>query len=82
MFPLFDISLFLNGFPIKKAKVAFEKILSVSDENYDGYVLQKRTEITEYHLKNNPYYREIVRKDSFEKWEDLPVMTKKKFKNH
>jgi phenylacetate-CoA ligase len=79
VFKLFDLSLILNGFPIKKAKVAFEKILSVSDENYEGYVLQKRTEITEYHLKNNPYYREIVGKDFFEKWEDLPVMTKKNF---
>jgi phenylacetate-CoA ligase len=79
VFKLFDLSLILNGFPIKKAKVAFEKILSVSDENYEGYVLQKRTEITEYHLKNNPYYREMVGKDSFEKWENLPVMTKKNF---
>ena len=81
MFPLFDISLFLNGFPIKKAKISFEKILSISDENYEEYVIQKRKEIAEYHLRNNPYYREIVGKDFFEKWEDLPVMTKKTFKN-
>jgi phenylacetate-CoA ligase len=53
VFKLFDLSLILNGFPIKKAKVAFEKILSISDENYEGSILQKRKEIAEYHLKNN-----------------------------
>lgn len=79
VFKIFDLSLILNGFPIKKAKVAFEKILSIFEENYEEYVLQKRKEIAEYHLKNNPYYREIVGKDFFEKWEDLPVMTKKNF---
>lgn len=79
MFKPFNLSLILNGFPIKKAKIAFEKILSISDNKYEEYVIQKRTEITEYHLKYNSYYRDIIGKDSFEKWENLPIMTKKNF---
>ncbi len=79
MFKPFNLSLILNGFPIKKAKIAFEKILSISDNKYEEYVIQKRTEITEYHLKYNSYYRDIIGRDSFEKWENLPIMTKKNF---
>ncbi|MFN3694560.1 MAG: hypothetical protein ACK4UV_06095 [Ignavibacterium sp.] len=31
----------------------------------------------EFHLKNNAFYQNLVGKDSFENWNDLPVLTKK-----
>lgn len=77
MISLFDISLKINGFDINKAKTEFEQILKVSEEDYQDYILKKRTEIVQYHLENNTFYRDLVGTKTFENWEDLPVLTKK-----
>ena len=57
---LFHLSLLLNGFPIKKAQEAFDKILSIPENEYENYVFDKRKEIVEFHLKNNAYYQNFV----------------------
>ncbi|BCY27845.1 phenylacetate--CoA ligase family protein [Flavobacterium okayamense] len=77
MFKLFDLSLKINGFDIRKAQKEFEQILGVPEKDYQDYIEKKRKEIVEYHLQNNPFYREIVGSSLFEKWENLPVLTKK-----
>lgn len=77
MFKLFNLSLKINGFDINKAKTEFEQILKVSEEDYQDYILKKRTEIVQYHLENNTFYRDLVGSKTFENWEDLPVLTKK-----
>lgn len=77
MFKLFDFSLKLNGFAIEKAKHELALIQSISEENYEDFIIKKRTEIVNFHLKNNSFYRNLVGKEHFEKWEDLPVLTKK-----
>ncbi|WP_130734795.1 phenylacetate--CoA ligase family protein [Flavobacterium sp. J27] len=77
MFRLFEFSLKINGFPIKKAKQDFASILKIDHQNYQKFVENKRREIVEFHLKNNPFYQKLVGKDSFKKWEDLPILTKK-----
>lgn len=77
MFKLFDLSLKINGFDIRKAQNEFEQILGVPEKDYQNYIEKKRKEIVEYHLQNNFFYKEIVGSSSFEKWEDLPVLTKK-----
>jgi phenylacetate-CoA ligase len=79
MFNFFNLSLRLNGFPIKEASVELEKILSVSENEYSNYVNQKKKEIVEYHLKHNKSYLAFVGKTSFDNWNELPVMTKKEF---
>lgn len=79
MFNLFNLSLWLNGFPIKEASVELEKITSIPEGNFEQYTNQKKSEIVEYHLKHNKSYREFVGKDCFSHWNDLPVMTKKEF---
>lgn len=79
MFNLFNLSLRLNGFPIKEASVELEKITSIPEGNFEQYINQKKSEIVEYHLKHNKSYREFVGKDCFSHWNDLPVMTKKEF---
>ena len=79
MFNFFNLSLRLNGFPIKEASVELEKILAVSENEYSNYVNQKKKEIVEYHLKHNKSYRAFVGKTSFDNWNELPVMTKKEF---
>ncbi|SFA97332.1 phenylacetate-CoA ligase [Flavobacterium swingsii] len=79
MFNLFNLSLKINGFPIKKAVAEFEKIQAVSDVEYENFTIQKRKEIVDYHLKNNKSYQEFVGKISFQNWAELPIMTKKDF---
>lgn len=79
MFNFFNLSLRLNGFPIKEASIELEKILAVSENEYSNYVNQKKKEIVEYHLKHNKSYQAFVGKTSFDNWNELPIMTKKEF---
>ena len=76
---LFHLSLLLNGFPIKKAQEAFDKILSIPENEYENYVFNKRKEIVEFHLKNNTYYQNFIGTNKFTSWEEIPIMTKKDF---
>ncbi|NHN25621.1 phenylacetate--CoA ligase family protein [Flavobacterium jejuense] len=77
MFNLFNLTLNLNGFPIKKAQVELEKILAISEDKYQKFIELKKTEIVDYHLENNFFYRKLVGKRNFKNWTDLPVLTKK-----
>ncbi|MDN3678421.1 phenylacetate--CoA ligase family protein [Flavobacterium paronense] len=79
MFNLFNLSLRLNGFPMKEAQQELDKILAVSQVDYENYVNQKKKEIVDYHLKNNKSYQEFVGLKSFENWNELPIMTKRQF---
>ncbi len=79
MFPLFHFSLWLKGFPIKKAQVAFDHIQSITEAEYPQYIAQKRNEIVAFHLKHNASYKALVGNANPEAWESLPVMTKKDF---
>ena len=77
MFPLFELTLKINGFPIQKAKEDFASILKIEDDNYQKYIEGKRKEIVDFHLKNNVFYQNLVGQNQFNKWEDLPIITKK-----
>ena len=77
MFNLFHLSLKLSGFPIAKAQADFEKIVAISETDYPKYLEQKKQEIVAYHQKNNSFYRNLVNKENYENWNDLPVLTKK-----
>ena len=79
MFQLFDLSLQLNGFPIKEAKAKLRKILSIPEQKFEDFIENKKLEIFEFHLKNNPFYQEFVGLTTFENWANLPIMTKKDF---
>lgn len=77
MLKLFNLSLKLNGFPIKKAQIEFQKILQISEAKYPEYIDNKKREIVEFHLKNNAFYSNLVGSKAFKNWNDLPVLTKK-----
>ena len=77
MFNLFHLSLKLSGFPITKAESDFKKILQISEADYPYYLENKKREIVEFHLKNNTFYQNLVGKNTFENWNDLPILTKK-----
>jgi phenylacetate-CoA ligase len=76
MISLFDISLKLNGFPIKKAKADLDAITKLSNEEYLMFLDKQKDEIVNFHLKNNPFYNELVGDKIASRWEDLPVLNK------
>lgn len=69
----------MNGFQIQEASSEFEKIQSISEANFEQYLLEKRTKIVDYHIKNNDSYQNLVGETNLENWNNLPVMTKKDF---
>lgn len=72
----FSLSLQLNRFPIKKAQDALREIQHIPVQEYEAHVQKKKTEIVQYHLKNNNFYREFFGNKKFQKWKDVPVMRK------
>lgn len=76
MLKLFDLSLKLNGFPIKEAKAQLQQIIDLSEEEFKVFLEQQKKEIAQYHLDNSPFYRELAKIKTFENWEDLPILQK------
>lgn len=76
MIPLFDISLQLNGFPLKKAKSELEKIINLTEEEFAFFLQNKKKEIVDFHIQNNPFYKKIIGDNGFENWENLPILNK------
>lgn len=81
MIKLFDLTLQLNGFPMKEAKAELQKIILLSEEGHEIFIENKKREIVEYHLKNNSFYRELVGSSTFENWNTLPILNKKNLQN-
>lgn len=79
MFNLFHTSLQLNGFPLKKAILDFEKIQAINPAEYEHYLIEVRNQIVDFHIQNNSDYQQLVGDNGFVSWETLPIMTKKDF---
>lgn len=62
---------------MKKAKSELQKIIAVPEENYNDFVEKKKKDIVNFHLENNPFYKELTALDSYQNWSDLPVLTKR-----
>ncbi|WP_370104466.1 phenylacetate--CoA ligase family protein [Winogradskyella sp.] len=77
MLQLFDFSLKLNGFDINKAKLALWKIQTLTDDEFDGYLNNKRSEVVAFHIQNNPFYKSLGENIDLNDWESVPVMTKR-----
>lgn len=74
---LFDLSLLLNGFPIKKAKIAFEDIKAIDSNAFETYVETTKRDIVTYHLQHNAFYKNLGKHIDINDWNTVPVMTKK-----
>ncbi|HEU4791467.1 MAG TPA: phenylacetate--CoA ligase family protein [Flavobacterium sp.] len=77
MFKIFDLTLQINGFPMQKAKSELQKIIAIPEEEYGHFIEQKKLEIVNFHLNNNPFYRELVGTESLKNWSDLPILNKR-----
>jgi len=74
---LFDLSLRINGYPLKKAKRVVDEIKKISDLEFEGYINKKREEIVSFHLKHNPFYKSFAKNINPNDWNSLPVMAKR-----
>ena len=74
---LFNISLQLSGFPIKKATRVLKDIQKVKASEYSDDIISKKQEIVKYHLEHNPFYKSFAKQVDFTNWTEIPVMTKK-----
>ena len=73
---LFNLSLKLNGFPIKKASRVLENIQGKNEADFEAYILQKKKDIFNYHIQNNSFYQKIAENANVIDWKNIPVMTK------
>ena len=74
---LFDLSLNLNGFPIKKAQLTLNEVIKKNDNDFKSYVDLKKQEIVRYHLEHNPFYKSLSKDIHPEQWDSVPIMTKR-----
>lgn len=79
MIRIFDLTLRLNGFPIGEARQKLASILAVPEPDYDTFLEGKKSDIVQFHLRHNAFYRSLAGNGAYEKWEDLPVMRKVDF---
>ncbi len=77
MLNLFDLSLKLKGFPIRKAKFILKDIQQQSDSEFNTYVKTRKHDIVSYHLKNNSFYKKFAQHANVNNWGTIPVMQKK-----
>ncbi|MFA9187146.1 phenylacetate--CoA ligase family protein [Flavobacterium sp. FBOR7N2.3] len=76
MFSIFDITLQLNAFPIKKAKSDLDKIVALSPQEKKQFTENQKQAIVEFHLENNAFYQKLVGSKKYTNWEDLPILNK------
>ena len=73
---LFELTLRINGFPIKEAKARLQQIQAIPEANYPAYIEEQRNKILGFHLDKNPFYRSFLGNRKIAQWEDVPVMQK------
>jgi phenylacetate-CoA ligase len=74
---LFNLSLQLNGFPIKEASSVLKSIQAKTENEFEVYLEAQKKEIVNYHLKHNTFYKSFCNGINHSVWDSIPVMTKK-----
>jgi len=73
---LFDFTLQLKGYPIKKAKKDLERIKNLSEIDYQNYLNYRKQNILKYHLKHNSFYKNFTKNLDTSNWNSLPILKK------
>lgn len=60
-----------------KARTKLATIVDVPDGKYTSFIEAAKNTIFEYHLANNPFYKEFIGDKKISKWTDIPIMQKK-----
>ena len=72
---LINLSLSLNGYNIAGAKRKLADLSTLVETDYAGFIAKQKSEILNYHLKHNSFYKNHLGKSTLE-WDALPVLTK------
>ena len=62
---------------MKEAKAELREIVALSEKEHEVFLENKKVEIVNFHLQNNPFYKDLACITTFTSWEDLPVLNKK-----
>lgn len=73
---MFDLSLKLNGFPIREAEKRLKSIQQRNEKEFEAYINAKKQDIVSYHLQHNPFYKSLAKHVNLIDWSTIPVMTK------
>ncbi|MBJ7879681.1 phenylacetate--CoA ligase family protein [Gelidibacter salicanalis] len=73
---VFDLSLKLNGFPLKEARSVLNAIQQLEKTAFHDYVEQQKKAIVNYHLAHNVYYKTLFKRLPYTTWDAVPIMTK------
>lgn len=79
MLKIFDLTLKFQGFPIREKQAVLAEIQKVEAGHFEAFNEARKFGILNFHLENNPYYREFSKTEVFSNWKDVPVMHKKDF---
>ncbi|WP_299776573.1 phenylacetate--CoA ligase family protein [uncultured Formosa sp.] len=73
---IFNLTLQLNGFPLKEAKKTLSNIQKLDETEYENYLNSKQQDILKYHLSYNLFYKSFGQHIDLNNWNSVPVMTK------
>ena len=74
---LFDVTLQLNGFPVKEAIRSLNEVQQKNEADFNTYLNSKKQEILKYHLENNSFYKSFGKTIDLNDWNTIPIMTKR-----
>lgn len=74
---LFEQILQFKGFPFAEAKKELARLQAMSVDEFLDWQQKKAWQQVLFHYEYNPLYRKLVGNTLPDKWEDLPIVTKK-----
>lgn len=76
MLKLFDLSLQLNGYPLRWAKQQLNSLLNLRAGDFEQQLEQQKKSLLDFHLQHNSFYQKKVGKHQDLAWEQLPILQK------
>jgi phenylacetate-CoA ligase len=73
---LFDLSLQLNGYPLRWAKQQLNSLLNLRAGDFEQQLEQQKKSLLDFHLQHNSFYQKKVGKHQDLAWEQLPILQK------
>ncbi len=79
MLKLFDLSLQLNGYPLRWAKQQLNSLIRLSATNFEQQLEQQKKALLDFHLQHNSFYQKKMGDRQDLAWEDLPILQKRDY---
>ncbi len=73
----FQAILKLKGFPVTEAKTQLQSFYKLDRVEQKKWIDRKKKEVVDFHLKNNPLYKQLVKQSISSSWSELPILQKK-----